>query len=127
MTECDICGKRMQNASIQRHMLIQHQQSTSKYCKTITTNTAPTVYRLPHVIKGQFNHCPIPGCTGGGKDCFTVYRHFCYRHTDDEIVIDKEGWLPKCDLCGMRTQNITQHQRSTTCRAARRRREHERK
>ena len=42
-------------------------------------------------------------------------------------MIEEDGLLPKCGLCGMRTQNITQHQQLTTCRAARRRRENEQK
>ena len=59
---------------------------------------------------------------GGGRDKFGIYRHFCLRHPEADIIIEEDGELPKCDLCGMRTKDIPKHVKSTICQKARKRR-----
>lgn len=43
------------------------------------------------------------------------------------MIIEEDGVLPKCELCGMRTKNMDRHRKSKTCEQARRRRENEEK
>lgn len=74
------------------------------------------------VAKGQFNKFPIVGCSGGRKDKYGVYKHFCLRHTAANIQIEGDGIQPKYELCGMKTKNVERHKESTTCLKARRRR-----
>ena len=64
---------------------------------------------------------------GGGKDNFGIYRHFCSKHPESEVVIKSDGRIPKCDLCGMRAKDLGRHQQSSTCKKLRGRRESERK
>ena len=64
---------------------------------------------------GKFNQCPVPNCTGGGKDKFGIYRHFCLLHPKDSIVINEDGELPTCNKYGMRTNNMAKHLESYTC------------
>ena len=80
---------------------------------------------LDKVIKGQHNACPVPGCMGGGREKFSIYRHFIYRHLDNEIVISEDGILTKCNRCGMRVSNLLTQQQSPTCAKGWRRRENE--
>ena len=128
MTECTICGKQMQNASLKRHMQTQHpkntSEETSKYeCQP--TNTIGKTYHVRSFVRGKDNPCPVPGCTGGGKDKHGMYQHFCFRHPKDDIVIQEDGVLPKCELCGMRTSNLEKHRNTPTCKKAQTRRTNE--
>lgn len=120
--ECRICGKVMQNASLKRHMKQQHGEQGDVYiCREIEEARDYTM----KVTKGRFNKCPIVGCSGGGKDKYGIYRHFCLRHPTANIQIEGDGILPKCELCGMRTKNVEKHKKSPTCLKARKRRGNE--
>ena len=77
--------------------------------------------------RGCFNRCPVPGCSGGGKDTFSVYRHFANRHPDAEIEIRGDRDTVKCDLCGQRCYDLIKHQKTSTCMKNRRRRGNEEK
>ena len=79
------------------------------------------------VRKGTFNQCPVVNCSGGGRDKFGVYRHFCFRHPQATIIIDEDGELPRCDECGMFTRDIEKHKGSSTCRKGAERRRNEEK
>ena len=46
-------------------------------------------------------------------------------HPQADIIIQEDGILPKCNLCGMRTPNVQKHQNSYTCKQAQRRRTNE--
>ena len=46
---------------------------------------------------------------GGGRDKFGLYRHFCLRHPEADIIIEEDGELPKCDFCGMQAKDLAKH------------------
>ena len=120
---CIICGKQLQATSLRRHTNRQHNNNTREYqCMEIG---ATGVYYLNDIRTKIFNHCPVPNCTGGGKDKSTFYRHFCLRHPNADIIVHSDGVLPKCQLCGMRCTNLQRHQGSATCKKAHQRRRHE--
>jgi hypothetical protein len=121
-TTCGICDKEMTKASLQRHMMQQHGQKPEQYLYREAGTTA--CFNL-HIVKGVHNNCPVPGCTGGSKDKFGMYRHFCFRHHEAKLTIQDDGECERCDLCGMFAVNMQQHQKTATCRKARGRRTHE--
>ena len=124
--ECNICGAKMQNASLQRHMMNQHSRQHQVYRCREAKERGDT-YTIENIRKGRHNECPVEGCNGGGKEKFHIYRHFCIRHPEDKIIISEDGVLPKCGLCGMRMMDIPKHQKSQTCGKLRTRRMNEEK
>ena len=120
MVECEICGKRMQNALLQRHMHMVHAKVERKYLCRETQETE-IEYRVDFQ-KGTYNKCPVANCTGGGKDKFGLYCHFNLRHPNADIIIEQDGRLEKCAFCGMRAKNMNRHHQSNTCAKARTRR-----
>ena len=48
-------------------------------------------------------------------------------HPTAEIIIDEDGTLDKCGICGLRTKDLRKHRNSKTCKQAKRRRDNERK
>ena len=123
MVECEICGKWMQNASIKRHMQTIHARAEKKYICREIQDTEEEYY--VEYQKGIYNKCPVANCTGGGKDKFGLYRHFNLRHPNANIIIEQDGRLEKCILCGMRAKDMNKHQQSDTCAKARVRRTNE--
>ena len=75
MAECSICVKKMQNASLSRHMEQMHEGKKIEYEEQSTKGRG--LHQIEDVKKGVFNACPIEGCEGGGRDKFGMYRHFC--------------------------------------------------
>ena len=131
-TECEICGKKMQNASIRRHMEQHHQKHMTKYvCREAQDNgkyemkMRKRVYN--RVRKSVYNRCPVAQCSGGGRDKFGVYRHFCFRHPQATIIIDEDGELPRCERCGMFTKDLEKHRKTSTCKKGMERRQNEKK
>ena len=126
-TKCTICGKDLANGSLQRHMKLIHQSSSlindNKYvCREIQDNGSYNI----RFRKGKMNRCPVPNCNGGGKDKFGMYRHFCLLHPEADIVIEEDGILPKCLLCGMRVKgDLAKHQQLFTCKRGASRRANE--
>ena len=55
-------------------------------------------------------------------DKHSIYRHFCFKHLRAKIIIDEDGELPRCPLCGYFTGNMQQHQRTEACKKGRARR-----
>ena len=70
---------------------------------------------LHNFTKGYFNKCSIPGCSGGGKDTFTIYRHFAGRYPRVEIVILGNKDTVKYDLCGQKCYNLERHKKTKIC------------
>ena len=123
-TTCNVCGAVITNASLKRHMEQQHSIiNTNRYiCREVQETGR---YSLTFQ-KGKTNKCPVPQCTGGGRDKFGIYRHFCFMHPRADIVITEDGILPKCSLCGMRVSgDISKHQTSYTCKKGSYRRQNE--
>ena len=123
--QINTCGRWMQQASLQQHMTNQHNTENHKYKCKETTQTGE--FRIVRVTKGQYIDCPIPSCEGGGRDKSGLYRHFSLRHPKTDIVIEEDGVLAKCDLCGMRTKTLNRHRDSPTCKQAQRRQDNEAK
>lgn len=121
-TMCDICGKRMKKGSLQRHMLQQHQKKPEQY---LYRQVGTAARYCVEVVKGVHNKCPVPECTGGSKDKFGMYRHFCFRHPEATIVVAADGELQRCNLCGMFAMNMGKHQTTSTCKKGRGRRSNE--
>ena len=110
--ECRICGKTITNGAMKRHLMSQHGVGDETYlCREIQDRGT---YEIKFK-KNRFNKCPVEGCSGGGKDKFGLYRHFCGRHPGAEIKIEEDGWLPKCQQCGMRMADPKKHEGSVTC------------
>ena len=109
---CEKCRKQLQRRLLQRHMLQQHNLEPAQYlCRPVGTNSKFFIT----FKQGEINNCPIPGCMGSSRDKFGMYCHFVWRHNDATIVINQDRTLPKCNLCGMRSKNLQQHQGTDTC------------
>ena len=127
--ECLLCGKKMQQASLARHMQSVHTGTSGekKYqCTPVDNNIKGKIFTITQGTN-KFINCPVPDCTGGGRDKSTMYRHFNLRHPEADVIITEDGILPKCQLCGFRTKNMTKHENSPTCLQAQRRRGNEEK
>ena len=98
MVECNVCGKKMKQGSLQRHMEQQHNQKPEKY---LYRKKGVTRCFTVDVRKGKNNRCPVLGCIGSSKDKFGVYRHFCLKHPEAKLIIAEDGEASRCDLCGM--------------------------
>jgi hypothetical protein len=120
--ECQVCGKGMKQGSLQRHMMQQHQKKPEQY---LYREVGTAARFCVEVRKDTTNKCPVPGCTGGSKDKFGMYRHFCLRHPEATIVIPEDGEVERCDLCGMFAMNMGKHQVTSTCKKGRGRRSNE--
>ena len=123
-TTCAVCGKEITKASLKRHMETQHSVTTNKYVCREAQDTGS--YNIDF-HRGKFNNCPVPQCTGGGKEKFGIYRHFCLIHPQADIVINEDVELPKCQKCGMRARDLTKHLDTYTCKRGAARRNHEAK
>ena len=124
---CDICGKQMRKVSLQRHLLSQHGTKSVTYeSRDLTCPLANGTHTLWNFTKGRFNKCPFPNCVGGGKDTFGIYRHFCNRHPNADIIIRGDKNVVKCNLCGMKCYDLEKHQNTKTCKINSNRRRNER-
>ena len=121
--ECPVCRKGMQRASLKRHIKWIHPGHVPMPYRYTPISQPPRVFTMSSFTKGRHNACPVPQCPGGGRDKFGVYRHYAFRHPNDEIIIAEDGILPKCDQCGMQTIDIATHYNSTTCKKGMRQRE----
>ena len=105
--------KSLKKGSLKRHMEQQHGIKDGQYlCRRVNTNKATFRVRIE---RGKNNKCPIPGCVGGAKDKFGMYRHFAWKHPEKDISIDDDGLLPKCPKCKMHCLDMEKHLRSKTC------------
>ena len=134
---CTLCGRELQRCSILRH---QQSKVCIKGKKTFTPSTpererirretpsihqetAPCTYCIsipsdPYSIIG----CPVDGCVykvlpERGSKGYLLRHHFQRRHHKDTVVIDGEGLLPQCPLCGVFDKNaLTEtHQATLGC------------
>jgi len=60
-----------------------------------------------------------------GKNKFGMYHHFCGRHPDAKLVIEDDGVIAQCELCGMHAVNMQTHQQTKTCATWRERQKHQ--
>ena len=119
---CRICGKTMLRQSMSRHMRMIHGEKRTKYSGREEDDNG--TYRIA-IAKARRNECPIAGCPGGGRDKHGMYRHFCLRHPKATIIIEEDGVLPRCPLCGYFTNNLDRHQKTEACQKGQARRKNE--
>ena len=112
ITTCRICGKKLTNAALGRHMKDQHKIAPTKYREREEDVRGNFCINFK---KGIFNKCPVVNCSGGARDKFGMYRHFCLIHPRADIIIEQDGLLQKCNKCGMRVMDINKHIDSYTC------------
>ena len=63
-TECPVCGKVMQNASLKRHLTTIHREEKATYqCRKVEEGKTYDAV----VVRGRFNGCPVEGCKWGGE------------------------------------------------------------
>jgi len=120
----EVCGKVLKQVSLQRHMLSQHKRDMPTQYVEREIGVRGN-YVLMNYTRGSFNECPVPGCSGGGKDTFSVYRHFANRHPDADIEIRGDRDTLKCELCGQRCYDLNKHKQTSTCMKNRTRRSNE--
>ena len=121
LVTCQRCGKQMQEVSLQRHMLSQHNdyQRPSKWAKLLEESThEPVAYQVSMPVNGVRGECPVPGCVGRATTRCNLRTHFAHRHPFDIITVEEEGLLPQCISCGLftSTANTPRHQASLLCR-----------
>ena len=145
--QCLKCGSTVGRASLNRH------QSSAKCKKASLTFQPSTPVRervaveqaiTPVGVSASYNTsvprghsdlvaCPVPGCEYRVKASATSKRlamrtHFRQRHIEDTIVIEEEGQLPQCRLCGFsgrpRTRMVTAGETLTCQKFAEKRRQH---
>ena len=122
--ECEICGSKVVKAHLQRHMKEMHGVYPNRYL----TKESPTKWDQTfniQITRGKLNNCPIPGCTGGSKDKFGMYRHFCLRHVEANLIISGDGQLDRCSKCGIFAADMEKHTDSATCKKGATRRTNE--
>ena len=122
IVSCHICGKHLTNASLKRHLDTQHSVKQKRYLERMEQDKGS--YQLDF-LKGKFNPCLVENCTGGAKEKFGMYRHFCLVHPQADILIMEDGKLPKCTKCGMRVVDMDKHLDSYTCKKGASRRANE--
>ena len=123
--QCTICGKEMCRGSLQRHMEKQHNLKPERYLYSEKeTQTTSSSFKVK-IIRGKRNKCPIPGCPGESKDKFGMYRHFCLKHVETNLIIDGDGQCERCNKCGMFAINMAKHQKTVTCEKVQGRRKNE--
>jgi hypothetical protein len=134
--QCLKCG-----GTVVRESLARHQ--TSAKCKkanltyqpptpvrervaveqAITPVGVPTSYTTS--IPGRHTEavrCPVTGCeyqvrANDGSKRTSMRHHFRGRHIEDTIVIEEEGQLPQCRLCGFFAKGVDSeaHRATQTC------------
>ena len=72
-------------------------------------------YVIENYIKGIFNRCPAPSCTGGGKDTYIICRHFAWKHPKSSITISGDRGVNACDKFRMKCYDLTRHRDKSTC------------
>ena len=86
-TKCEICKKVLTKRVLKKHMLRVHR---IKETNTYETNDSPQVFNLVFE-KGKKTSCPK--CEYSTNDKSNMYRHFCFRHHKDKIIINNEKHL----------------------------------
>ena len=134
---CNLCGRELQRCSVRRH---QQSRVCIKGKKTFTPSTPErdrirreaqpiTEEAVPETfclsIPSDPNSdigCPVDGCVykvlgARGHKCRLIRRHFSLRHHKDTIIVEGEGQLPQCPLCGLFDMNAhtEQHRATLEC------------
>ena len=81
---------------MKRYIDLMHGVADGKYlCREVGTDETFWV----DTSRGLKNAYPVPGCIGGARDKFGMYRHFSLRHPEARIVIMVDSIVSKCILC----------------------------
>ena len=111
--ECTICGKQLKGISLPRHMRTLHNEILSE--EEEEEDTVFGLFQLNNFTKGHYNKCPVPNCSGGGRDTYAIYNHFASRHPNADIRINGDRDVVKCDSCGQNCRNLEKHKKSAMC------------
>ena len=102
-TECPECGKMLQQGTLARHMLSQHdvyQRPRKRQRLMEQQEQNPVTYRISHPGHAAVR-CPVPGCAAAPTSRQSLRVHFSHRHVRDVIIIEEEGAFPRCGRCDM--------------------------
>jgi Reverse transcriptase (RNA-dependent DNA polymerase)/Endonuclease/Exonuclease/phosphatase family len=123
---CPTCRREMRASSLRRHMESVHQEFSmpqQAIAKRLFDETSGTMYQIS-VPKGRRDKvlCPVPECPGTATNGYDMRKHFMKRHPKDSIVIEEEGPLPRCELCGMfvKEEGVATHGNTKLCQDAQR-------
>ena len=122
--ECPICNKQIGATSLQRHMMSQH-NCTERPKHVSREEDIRGNFVIDNYTKGVFNECPVPTCTGGGKDTFGIYRHFAWKHPKASVTMCGDRGVHTCDKHGMKCYNLSGHKHNETCKKLQKRRKNE--
>jgi len=134
--QCLKCGAIVGRSYLKRHQI-------AKTCLTASKTYAPPTPVRASIVAEQIitpivepkqytssiprNHgrevmCPVTGCpftvrANAKSKSMELHKHFCQRHMEDCIVIQEEGLLPQCRLCGifMWNANSVAHHDTSGC------------
>ena len=131
---CNLCGKELQLCSIPRHQQSKgcrkgrktftpsspERERIRREAPTITPEAVPQTYciRIPSDPNSDIG-CPVDGCVyqvlgARGNKGNLLHKHFSNRHHKDTLIVEGEGLLPQCPLCGLFNKNaLTEKHRAT--------------
>jgi Reverse transcriptase (RNA-dependent DNA polymerase) len=98
---CPVCNLQLQRVSLPRHMLNKHniyEVPTRRNSVNTYLQQQPQTYHISMDNETPVD-CPVPTCPGIYSKRYSIRLHFQHRHYMDNIIIDEEGPLPKCQLC----------------------------
>jgi hypothetical protein len=118
---CPLCSREMLETSLKRHMANTHQQYAQNdqtvARRLFDSRTAPYHISVPlgRTIKVE---CPVEMCRGTANNAFDMRKHFLKRHPKEMIIVEEEGRLTQCRLCGMfvAAHTLANHGNTKLCR-----------
>ena len=101
--ECPHCGKQLQERSLPSHLTRFHPEvAAAQHTPTLPQAELeePASYRVS--VPGSLRtSCPVPDCDFSHDVRYNLRRHFAFRHPQHQLVIDEEGPMQRCVVCGM--------------------------
>jgi Reverse transcriptase (RNA-dependent DNA polymerase) len=102
--KCHCCNREMRRTSLPRHLITAHKIYTQppQQLSARLFGGEGQEYTVS-IPKGRREKCPcpVPDCPGRATNGFDMRKHFLSRHPLDTVIIEEEGLLPQCSLCGM--------------------------
>ena len=122
---CELCNMEIQQRSKKRHQLsnycrsnrnkTQQNDTTEIYCLPINEEISNTI--ILSMKRERETKCKYDFCSFKNNKPDGMRRHFRSRHPNDIIIIEEEGLLPQCELCGLFQKNVhtEKHRTSADC------------
>jgi hypothetical protein len=97
LVPCDACGLELQQKSLKRHQIQQHQhyKRPNKHTQITQHFYNPTNHYTISMDNTTPTSCPVPNCLGIYNSRISMQTHFQHRHWGDVITINEEGPLPR--------------------------------